>query len=107
MVWDQLQVLIYLHPVTQLHLLLPWRGGSKLAATPAVRVKDGKIADVAFLPGTASQENLSAAALLKYGLTHILDFGDLIVSPGLIDTHVHFNEPGREHWEGKWIHNTC
>ena len=68
-----------------------------------MRVKDGRIADIAFLPGTASQENLSAAALLKYGLTHILDFGDLMVSPGLIDTHVHFNEPGREHWEGKWI----
>jgi allantoinase len=29
-----------------------------------------------------------------------LDFGDLIVMPGLVDTHVHINEPGRAHWEG-------
>ena len=26
--------------------------------------------------------------------------GDLMVSPGLIDTHVHVNEPGRAEWEG-------
>ncbi len=28
------------------------------------------------------------------------DFGDLVVMPGLVDTHVHVNEPGRAHWEG-------
>lgn len=28
------------------------------------------------------------------------DFGDLIVMPGLVDSHVHVNEPGREQWEG-------
>ena len=28
------------------------------------------------------------------------DFGDLIVSPGLIDAHVHVNEPRRTEWEG-------
>lgn len=28
------------------------------------------------------------------------DFGDLMVLPGLVDTHVHLNEPGRTHWEG-------
>ncbi|HTR80161.1 MAG TPA: allantoinase AllB [Bacteroidota bacterium] len=28
------------------------------------------------------------------------DFGDLVVMPGLIDTHVHVNEPGRTEWEG-------
>lgn len=66
----------------------------------AVRVKDGKIAAVASLTGSASQANLSAAAALKFGLKSILDYGDLVVSPGLIDTHVHFNEPGREAWEG-------
>ena len=26
--------------------------------------------------------------------------GDLVVLPGLIDTHVHINEPGRTEWEG-------
>ena len=29
-----------------------------------------------------------------------LDAGDLVVLPGLVDTHVHANEPGRTHWEG-------
>lgn len=28
------------------------------------------------------------------------DLGDLVLSPGLVDTHVHVNEPGRTEWEG-------
>ncbi|KFB38865.1 AGAP000239-PA-like protein [Anopheles sinensis] len=28
------------------------------------------------------------------------DFGDLLIMPGLVDTHVHINEPGRTEWEG-------
>src|ERR1700761_2884958 len=30
----------------------------------------------------------------------ILDVGALVVSPGLVDCHVHVNEPGRTDWEG-------
>src|SRR5579863_2289692 len=30
----------------------------------------------------------------------LTDFGDLVVLPGLVDTHVHINEPGRTDWEG-------
>jgi allantoinase len=30
----------------------------------------------------------------------IVDCGDLVISPGLVDTHVHVNEPGRTEWEG-------
>jgi allantoinase len=30
----------------------------------------------------------------------LLDFGDLILLPGLVDTHVHINDPGRSEWEG-------
>ena len=30
----------------------------------------------------------------------IEDFGDLVVAPGVIDSHVHVNEPGRTEWEG-------
>src|SRR5438874_3755030 len=29
-----------------------------------------------------------------------LDVGDAVVLPGLVDTHVHVNEPGRTEWEG-------
>lgn len=28
------------------------------------------------------------------------DFGDDVIMPGLVDTHVHVNEPGRTEWEG-------
>jgi allantoinase len=28
------------------------------------------------------------------------DFGDLVILPGLVDSHVHVNEPGRTEWEG-------
>lgn len=29
-----------------------------------------------------------------------VDAGDQLVSPGVVDTHVHINEPGRTEWEG-------
>jgi allantoinase len=28
------------------------------------------------------------------------DFGDLAILPGLVDSHIHINEPGRTEWEG-------
>lgn len=28
------------------------------------------------------------------------DLGDLVLLPGLVDSHVHVNDPGRTHWEG-------
>lgn len=28
------------------------------------------------------------------------DLGDIVILPGLVDSHVHFNEPGRTEWEG-------
>jgi allantoinase len=30
----------------------------------------------------------------------VTDVGDAVVMPGLVDTHVHVNEPGRADWEG-------
>ena len=30
-----------------------------------------------------------------------LRYGDLLISPGLIDMHTHMDEPGREAWEGE------
>ena len=32
--------------------------------------------------------------------SEIVDAGSLVVLPGLVDTHVHVNEPGRTEWEG-------
>ncbi len=49
-------------------------------------VEDGKIAAIEpGLEGTAREE---------------IDARGLHVFPGAIDAHVHFNEPGRTHWEG-------
>jgi len=30
----------------------------------------------------------------------LIDFGDAVILPGLVDSHVHINEPGRTEWEG-------
>ena len=30
----------------------------------------------------------------------VIDVGDSVVMPGVVDTHVHVNEPGRTEWEG-------
>lgn len=30
----------------------------------------------------------------------IADYSELVIMPGLVDTHVHINEPGRTEWEG-------
>lgn len=32
--------------------------------------------------------------------TEMHDYGQYILMPGLIDSHVHINEPGRTEWEG-------
>ena len=42
---------------------------------------------------------LTPPALVPPGVP-IVDCGDLVVMAGLVDTHVHINEPGRTDWEG-------
>ncbi|MFJ6727149.1 MULTISPECIES: allantoinase AllB [unclassified Streptomyces] len=34
--------------------------------------------------------------------TRLEDLGDDVLLPGLVDTHVHVNDPGRTAWEGFW-----
>src|SRR6476660_1553566 len=34
------------------------------------------------------------------GATDVVDAGSSVVLPGLVDSHVHVNEPGRTDWEG-------
>jgi allantoinase len=53
----------------------------------AILIQGGKIIEVSppdHFPGSVAVE----------------DFGDLLVLPGLVDTHVHINDPGRADWEG-------
>jgi len=52
-----------------------------------VLVKDGVVADVvASLPQDAGRT--------------VIDIGEKVLMPGIIDPHVHLNEPGRTNWEG-------
>jgi allantoinase len=53
----------------------------------AIEVRDGVITAVGD-PGGRS-----------HGAT-VHDAGDAVISPGLVDSHVHVNEPGRTDWEG-------
>src|SRR5450759_3670586 len=32
--------------------------------------------------------------------TEVIDYANLVVMPGIVDSHVHVNEPGRTEWEG-------
>ncbi|MBK8255212.1 MAG: allantoinase AllB [Polyangiaceae bacterium] len=52
-----------------------------------VHVQDGKITDITSheTPGNPAQ---------------LVDVGDLLLTPGVVDSHVHINEPGRTEWEG-------
>ena len=62
-------------------IITPWREKEGI-----VIIKDGIIIDVI---KSLDNEN-----------ENIIDVGDKIVIPGVIDPHVHINEPGRTNWEG-------
>ena len=53
-------------------------------------------------PGTVLIDGGRIEAVLpeRVALPDVIDVGDLVVSPGLVDAHVHVNEPGRTEWEG-------
>ena len=50
-------------------------------------------------PATVHIEGSTIAAIEPHGPAD-LDYGDLVLMPGLVDSHVHVNEPGRTEWEG-------
>jgi allantoinase len=60
----------------------------------AVGVRDGRIITVEQSPGAAA-DRLAQAAAETVDLAE-----DEVLLPGLVDTHVHVNEPGRTDWEG-------
>ncbi len=66
---------------------------SRRVATPgeigpgAVLVREGKIA------GIVPTHQVPPAA-------EVHDFGDSVILPGLVDSHLHINDPGRTEWEG-------
>ncbi|XP_065880138.1 allantoinase [Euphorbia lathyris] len=56
----------------------------------AVEIKEGKIVSI------VKKEDLQGYS--KVG--QIIDYGEAVVMPGLIDVHVHLDDPGRAEWEG-------
>ena len=56
-------------------------------AAATVHIRNGKIAAV------RGHDDLPCGA-------NVYDAGNSVVMPGLVDTHVHINEPGRTDWEG-------
>ena len=72
---------------------------SKRTALQSTQVViDGKLQ-----PAQIVIENGKFTQINKYKTTQdfpVEDLGDLVIMPGLVDTHVHINEPGRTEWEG-------
>ena len=60
-------------------------------APAAVRIEAGRIAAV-LAPDAVPAEAAAGG--------DVLDVGDAVLMPGVVDTHVHLNEPGRTEWEG-------
>ncbi|CAN6683321.1 unnamed protein product [Malus baccata var. baccata] len=79
--------------------LLPFQHywiASKRIVTPqgvisgAVEIKDGKIASI------VKEEEKHG----KIKSEIVIDYGEAVVMPGLIDVHAHLDDPGRAEWEG-------
>ncbi|MET9532768.1 allantoinase AllB [Streptomyces sp. NPDC006649] len=71
-----------------------------LRSTRVITPQGARAASVAVAEG-------KIAAVLPYDAevpegARLTDFGDDVLLPGLVDTHVHVNDPGRTEWEGFW-----
>ncbi|MFE9922470.1 allantoinase AllB [Streptomyces sp. NPDC005774] len=71
-----------------------------LRSTRVITPEGARAAAVAVADGTIT-------AVLPYeapvpGTARLTDLGDDVLLPGLVDTHVHVNDPGRSEWEGFW-----
>ncbi|MER7483179.1 allantoinase AllB [Streptomyces sp. NPDC126510] len=71
-----------------------------LRSTRVITPEGTRAASVAVADGTIT-------AVLPYDApvpesASLEDLGDHVLLPGLVDTHVHVNDPGRTEWEGFW-----
>jgi allantoinase len=71
-----------------------------LRSTRVITPEGTRAASVAVAAGTIT-------AVLPYDAevprgARLEDVGDDVLLPGLVDTHVHVNDPGRTEWEGFW-----
>lgn len=84
---------IPLHPITVIASSRAVVAGRLTEATLVVSNVTGKITSIfhSVLPPTDFPEG-----------TAYTDYSPHILLPGLVDAHVHLNEPGRTEWEGFW-----
>lgn len=82
-----------LHPITVLASSRAVVDGKLTEATIVVSNTTGKITSIfhSVLPATDFPDG-----------TSYTDYSPHILLPGLVDAHVHLNEPGRTEWEGFW-----
>ncbi|KAL6181158.1 hypothetical protein ACLB2K_047813 [Fragaria x ananassa] len=87
------------HPNQKQCSLLPYQHhwiASQRIVTPQgvisglVEVKEGKFASI------IKEEDKDG----KSKLENVIDYGEAVVMPGLIDVHAHLDDPGRSEWEG-------
>ncbi|MFD5542684.1 allantoinase AllB [Streptomyces sp. NPDC127079] len=71
-----------------------------LRSTRVITPEGTRAASVAVSAGTITAV-LPYDAPLPRG-ARLEDLGDDVLLPGLVDTHVHVNDPGRTEWEGFW-----
>ncbi|KAF2195497.1 allantoinase [Zopfia rhizophila CBS 207.26] len=81
------------HPITVLASSRAVVSGRITESTLVISNTTGKITSIfhSVLPATDFPEG-----------TPYTDYSPLILLPGLVDAHVHLNEPGRTEWEGFW-----
>ncbi|MER7870130.1 allantoinase AllB [Streptomyces cellulosae] len=71
-----------------------------LRSTRVITPEGTRAASVAVAGGTVTAV-LPHDAPVPVG-ARLEDLGDDVLLPGLVDTHVHVNDPGRTEWEGFW-----
>jgi len=65
-----------------------------------MRIRSTRVVTPAgIVAATIHLEGPRIAAIEAHGPADV-DYGDLVIMPGLVDSHVHVNEPGRTEWEG-------
>ena len=79
--------------LTAVDLVLAGRCDPRRRRVRRVGVRDGKISAIEPCPRTRWPLVRRAAEIVELA-------DDEVLIPGLVDTHVHVNEPGRTEWEG-------
>ncbi len=75
-------------------------GGVTLLKSTRVVFPDGVRSASVLIDAEKIHEILPYNASIGSSDIRLIDYGDLALMPGVVDTHVHINEPGRTEWEG-------